>query len=237
MILVDTNVLSEPMKPRPDPAVMTWLNFQPWDELFLCTPVLAELRYGSRPSRPSAAAGSCRRGPRRSVGAARRSRSRRGWRPAPPARLSPSSPDRGRGSRDARARPSTFIKRVAGHQRRLGAAVHEAPHPGPGAGIQARCGSRPHCRARSRPSRRSRRDAPRDGTQPRARPARRPPSSRGRRGSPRTGSAPSSETVAVEESERASARTPQPSASRRAASRPPMNPEPPVTNAVGIARS
>jgi toxin FitB len=46
MILMDTNVLSEPMKPRPDPAVMMWFNFQPWDELFLCTPVLAELRYG-----------------------------------------------------------------------------------------------------------------------------------------------------------------------------------------------
>jgi predicted nucleic acid-binding protein len=46
MILVDTNVLSEPMKPRPDPTVMTWLNLQRWDELFLCTPVLAELRYG-----------------------------------------------------------------------------------------------------------------------------------------------------------------------------------------------
>jgi predicted nucleic acid-binding protein len=46
MILVDTNVLSEPMKPRPDTAVMAWLNFQPWEDLFLCTPVLAELRYG-----------------------------------------------------------------------------------------------------------------------------------------------------------------------------------------------
>jgi len=46
MILVDTNVLSEPMRPRPDRTVMNWLNAQPWDSLFLCTPVLAELRYG-----------------------------------------------------------------------------------------------------------------------------------------------------------------------------------------------
>jgi len=46
MILLDTNVLSEPMRPRPDGTVMGWLNAQLRDELFLCTPVLAELRYG-----------------------------------------------------------------------------------------------------------------------------------------------------------------------------------------------
>lgn len=46
MILIDTNVLSEAMRPRPDRTVTTWLNAQPWDSLFLCTPVLAELRYG-----------------------------------------------------------------------------------------------------------------------------------------------------------------------------------------------
>jgi predicted nucleic acid-binding protein len=46
MILVDTNVLSEPMRPQPDRRVMSWLNAQPWDQLYLCTPVIAELRYG-----------------------------------------------------------------------------------------------------------------------------------------------------------------------------------------------
>ena len=46
MILVDTNVVSESMRLRPDPAVVAWLDAQAWDSLYLCTPVLAELRYG-----------------------------------------------------------------------------------------------------------------------------------------------------------------------------------------------
>ena len=46
MILVDTNVVSDGMRPRPDLAVAKWLDNQPWDSLYLCTPVLAELRYG-----------------------------------------------------------------------------------------------------------------------------------------------------------------------------------------------
>jgi predicted nucleic acid-binding protein len=46
MIVVDTNILSEAMRPMPDPAVERWLDSQPWDSLYLCTPVLAELRYG-----------------------------------------------------------------------------------------------------------------------------------------------------------------------------------------------
>ncbi len=46
MILVDTNILSEAMRPQPDRAVESWLDAQPWDSLYVCTPVLAELRYG-----------------------------------------------------------------------------------------------------------------------------------------------------------------------------------------------
>jgi hypothetical protein len=46
MILVDTNVVSEAMKLHPDRAATAWMNAQAWDSLYLCTPVLAELRYG-----------------------------------------------------------------------------------------------------------------------------------------------------------------------------------------------
>ena len=46
MILLDTNVVSEGWKPQPSAAVVSWLDAQPAGSLFLCTPVLAELRYG-----------------------------------------------------------------------------------------------------------------------------------------------------------------------------------------------
>jgi predicted nucleic acid-binding protein len=46
MILLDTNILSESMRPRPDPVAKSWLDAQPWETLYSCTPVLAELRYG-----------------------------------------------------------------------------------------------------------------------------------------------------------------------------------------------
>jgi predicted nucleic acid-binding protein len=46
MILLDTNILSESMRPRPDRVVESWLDTQPWETLYSCTPVLAELRYG-----------------------------------------------------------------------------------------------------------------------------------------------------------------------------------------------
>jgi toxin FitB len=46
MIILDTNVVSEGWKPKPDPKVIAWLDSLPRDTLFLCTPVLAELRYG-----------------------------------------------------------------------------------------------------------------------------------------------------------------------------------------------
>lgn len=47
MIIVDTNVISESMRPQPYQGVIAWFNAQPWDSLYLCTPVLAELRYGA----------------------------------------------------------------------------------------------------------------------------------------------------------------------------------------------
>ena len=46
MILLDTNVVSEAIRPRPSEIVAFWMNSQPATSLFLCTPVLAELRYG-----------------------------------------------------------------------------------------------------------------------------------------------------------------------------------------------
>lgn len=43
MILVDTTVLSEPMKPLPDLPVLTWLDRQNVDHLFFASTSLAEL--------------------------------------------------------------------------------------------------------------------------------------------------------------------------------------------------
>ncbi len=48
MILLDTNVISEGWRLRPDNNVRTWLDSQPAEDLYLCTPVLAELHYGSQ---------------------------------------------------------------------------------------------------------------------------------------------------------------------------------------------
>src|SRR5215467_10633614 len=47
MILLDTNIVSEPWRPRPDRRVLVWLEAQPVGSLYLCTPVLAELRFGA----------------------------------------------------------------------------------------------------------------------------------------------------------------------------------------------
>jgi hypothetical protein len=46
MIVLDTNVISEAWRPNPDATVLGWLGAQATSTLFLCTPVLAELRYG-----------------------------------------------------------------------------------------------------------------------------------------------------------------------------------------------
>jgi hypothetical protein len=46
MILLDTNIVSENLRPRPNPAVISWVDSQPAESLYICTPVLAELRFG-----------------------------------------------------------------------------------------------------------------------------------------------------------------------------------------------
>lgn len=46
MIVLDTNVLSEPLRPAPDPRVVAWLDAQHVETLWLTTVTTAELRYG-----------------------------------------------------------------------------------------------------------------------------------------------------------------------------------------------
>jgi predicted nucleic acid-binding protein len=46
MIILDTNVVSETMRHIPNAAVVDWLDRQARGDLYLCAPVLAELRYG-----------------------------------------------------------------------------------------------------------------------------------------------------------------------------------------------
>lgn len=46
MIVLDTNVVSEAMRPKPDATVLTWLNAQAADTLYLSSVTLAELLFG-----------------------------------------------------------------------------------------------------------------------------------------------------------------------------------------------
>jgi toxin FitB len=46
MIVLDTNVVSEAMKPEPDEAVRAWLNEQVPETLYVSSVTLAELLYG-----------------------------------------------------------------------------------------------------------------------------------------------------------------------------------------------
>lgn len=46
MILLDTNVVSEPLRPLPEPAVLDWLNQQAPQTLYLSTINIAELLAG-----------------------------------------------------------------------------------------------------------------------------------------------------------------------------------------------
>jgi len=46
MILLDTNVVTAAMKPDPDPAVLSWLDEQAAETLFLCSVTIAELMFG-----------------------------------------------------------------------------------------------------------------------------------------------------------------------------------------------
>ena len=47
MIVLDTNVVSEAMKPEPHPAVRAWLNDQAAETLYLSSVTLAELLFGN----------------------------------------------------------------------------------------------------------------------------------------------------------------------------------------------
>jgi hypothetical protein len=46
MIVLDTNVVSEAMQPRPDPGVQTWLDAQLAETLYLSSVTIAELLFG-----------------------------------------------------------------------------------------------------------------------------------------------------------------------------------------------
>ena len=46
MILVDTNVVSEPLRPVPELRVTEWIDAQPLETLYLSAIVVAELRCG-----------------------------------------------------------------------------------------------------------------------------------------------------------------------------------------------
>ncbi len=46
MIVLDTNVVSEAMRPQPDPFVLAWLNAQTAETLYLPSVAFAELLFG-----------------------------------------------------------------------------------------------------------------------------------------------------------------------------------------------
>ena len=46
MILVDTNVVSEPLRENPEPRVANWLDAQALETLYLSAITVAELRFG-----------------------------------------------------------------------------------------------------------------------------------------------------------------------------------------------
>ena len=46
MIVLDTNVLSELIRPTPDAGVLRWVDQQLADDLWLCSPVAQELWFG-----------------------------------------------------------------------------------------------------------------------------------------------------------------------------------------------
>lgn len=48
MIVLDTNVLSETLRPAPDPRVLAWLSSQPRASLFVTTVTRGEVLYGVR---------------------------------------------------------------------------------------------------------------------------------------------------------------------------------------------
>jgi predicted nucleic acid-binding protein len=46
VIILDTNVVSEPLKPNADPAVVSWIDAQVVETLYLSTISVTELRHG-----------------------------------------------------------------------------------------------------------------------------------------------------------------------------------------------
>lgn len=46
MIVLDTNVLSETLRPAPEPRVLAWLSSQPRASLFMTTVTRGEILYG-----------------------------------------------------------------------------------------------------------------------------------------------------------------------------------------------
>jgi len=46
MILLDTNLVSEPWKPNPNPQVVAWIDAQAVETLYLSAVTVAELRFG-----------------------------------------------------------------------------------------------------------------------------------------------------------------------------------------------
>jgi len=48
VIVLDTNIISEVMRPQPNPAVLAWLNRQDSTHLFITSVSIAEIGYGLR---------------------------------------------------------------------------------------------------------------------------------------------------------------------------------------------
>jgi hypothetical protein len=46
MLLLDTNLVSELMRPRPNPSVLEWVAAQPLSELVISAITVMEVRYG-----------------------------------------------------------------------------------------------------------------------------------------------------------------------------------------------
>jgi predicted nucleic acid-binding protein len=46
MIILDTNVISEPLRPRPNKGVVGWLDAQSAETVYLTTITVAEIRFG-----------------------------------------------------------------------------------------------------------------------------------------------------------------------------------------------
>ncbi|MFE6859382.1 type II toxin-antitoxin system VapC family toxin [Nocardia sp. NPDC057668] len=47
MIILDTNVISEPLRKAPDPRVIAWIDAQAVETLYLTAVTVGELRYGA----------------------------------------------------------------------------------------------------------------------------------------------------------------------------------------------